>query len=136
MLKQNIWEDLNTSLFKIKDTKDGYRKQVDCLDTYLEAVRNSLQNILKVSKYEMVGRPEFGCDLSQFLFNQLDVENRLLIEEYIKTILLKYEPRINTHSIDIIESKDYNAIFIDIKFRIRNDPNKNEFSERVSFCCP
>lgn len=131
-----MWQDLNSKLYKINQTEDIFKKQYDCLDLYLDAVRNSIQNILKTNQYEMVGRPEFGCDLRQFLFSMLDVETQMLIEEYVKTTLLKFEPRINVKEIDIIQDTDYNNIHIDIKFRIRNDATKTLFQDRVSFCCP
>ena len=64
-------------------------------------VQQSLEIILSTRPQERLLVPEFGCNLDQMLFESLDISLISLMEETVKTALVRYEPRIIVNQIKI-----------------------------------
>lgn len=59
-----------------------------------EDIRQAVCIILATRKGERVMRPEFGCDIYNFMFGTMDDTSIHLMEEAVKEALMRWEPRI------------------------------------------
>lgn len=59
-----------------------------------DSVRQSLEIQLTTAQGERVMREDFGCDLNRFLFEELDSRLASDVAAFVKSALLRHEPRI------------------------------------------
>ena len=64
-----------------------------------EDIKQSLEILLSTAKGERIMMPDYGCDLQSFLFSSISSSNVHLIQESIKSAILKYETRINVNDV-------------------------------------
>ena len=81
-----------------------------------EAIRQSIRNIINTRKGSVPGKPDFGCPLDSYLFEQLDDTLRDLLIGDINTSLRKWEPRINVEDVNVEFQEAYNRIDITINY--------------------
>lgn len=62
-------------------------------------IKESIRIILGTSKGERLMRPEFGCELSNFVFGITDVTTLKLLEKKIKDSITVWEPRVGDVSV-------------------------------------
>lgn len=83
-------------------------------------VHQSLQILLATRTGERVMQEGFGCDLNDYLFEEID--NRLVgnLTDLIKTAIMRHEPRVDLDRVDIDQSKDRQGlIMITIDYTVR-----------------
>jgi hypothetical protein len=90
----------------------------------------SLQILITTKLNERVMRPDYGCDLTPLLFENITVTLLTGIKDIIKTAILKYEPRINVT--DIVFTSDESTegllnILIDYVIRKTNSRQNHVF---------
>lgn len=61
---------------------------------YEEDIRQAIYLIIMTRKGERVMRPEFGCSIHDYAFDNMDYETLSRIEETVKEALVLWEPRI------------------------------------------
>lgn len=91
-----------------------------------EDIRQSIQIILRTRKKEYAMLPEFGCDLSEYVFGLPDETSMTLARQAIIDALTEWEPRI----VDIGVSCDTSELFkgrvvFQISYRVRQTNNPN-----------
>lgn len=59
-----------------------------------EDIRQAVCLILSTRKGERAMRPEFGCDIYNFMFGTMDDTSVHLMEEAVREALIRWEPRI------------------------------------------
>ena len=64
----------------------------------------------------MPGKPEFGCNISEKLFELFGESDKFILKDMIEEALRKYEPRILVSSVNVELMPEYNRIVIDINF--------------------
>ena len=79
----------------------------------------SLEIILSTRPNERIMQPDFGCDLSQYLFEELSQSLITGIRGIISDAILYHEPRIDLNNIDITESQESGLLLISITYRVR-----------------
>ncbi|MEL6554546.1 MAG: GPW/gp25 family protein [Cyanobacteria bacterium J06621_11] len=85
-----------------------------------EDIAQSLDIILSTSLNERIFRPDFGCDLSQFLFEAVDQGLLTRLKGIVSDALLYYESRIKVVQITILEdSAEPGLLSIHIDYTIR-----------------
>jgi len=85
-----------------------------------EDIKSSLHILLTTRLGERVMLPEYGCNLEELLFENLDRTLITYIIELIKTAILYHEPRIDVIKIDISETEPLEGkLIIEIEYRIR-----------------
>ncbi|MGR9053655.1 MAG: GPW/gp25 family protein [Gammaproteobacteria bacterium] len=88
--------------------------------TGVEDVHQSLDILLSTRPGERLMQEAFGCDLSAFLFEEIDRTLLNRLSETITTALLRYEPRIRPDRVDIDESgSESGLLLISIEYTIR-----------------
>jgi phage baseplate assembly protein W len=105
----------------------------------LEDIRQSLNILLSTTLGERVMQPQYGCNLSDYLFESLDSTTIGFIKDRVENAILFYEPRIiveridvtSDDSTDLIEGRftisvDYTIIGTNSRFNYVYDYYKNE----------
>jgi len=85
-----------------------------------EDIRQSLHILLSTSPGERTMHPDFGCELSQFLFEEITQGLITSIKDIIADAILYHEPRVEVNNIDISESEAHiGLLLISIDYAIR-----------------
>jgi len=71
-----------------------------------EDIHQSLQILLSTRLGERVLQPEFGCDLTDILFEEIDQGLVNTLTSLISDAILVFEPRISLDNLDVSESAD------------------------------
>ncbi|PHJ58536.1 hypothetical protein VF14_26695 [Nostoc linckia z18] len=78
----------------------------------------SLEIILSTRPAERIMQPNFGCELSQFVFEEITQGLITNIKGTIYDALLDHEPRIDVEEVDINESET-GLLLISVTYRVR-----------------
>lgn len=89
----------------------------------LGAIVNSMLGIVLTRKGSRPFYPEFGCDISNELFENMDALTADNIKASICNALTDFEPRITVREDDITTDSDYdnNIISVIVKFKTRDE---------------
>lgn len=96
--------------------------------TNVRAVNQSLINIIKTKKGTKPFEPEFGCDITNSLFENMNDLSAYQVESSIREAIENYEPRVvlSSDSIDVLAIYDENEYIINISYRLITDKNTIE----------
>lgn len=89
-------------------------------DTDINAIKNSITNILMTRRGSLPGKPKFGSDLYRLNFSQLDSLTVIMAKNFIFEALNEYEDRINITEVNITKVEEYNKMVINIIFSYRD----------------
>lgn len=76
--------------------------------------------ILRTSLGERVYRPDFGCRLSELVFEPLNIQTLLMIRLYVEEALEMWEPRIILEQVRTDPDPLRGAVEIHIQYRPKN----------------
>ena len=105
------------------DEKDGWFASTD---TTIEAVKNNIRNLLSTNQGERLMQPNLGLDLRNLLFEQINGDTVLAIQNKILDTFDFWLPFVETRDIqvDVDEtSSNFNTIRVTILFNIVRDTN-------------
>lgn len=119
MTKSIYYSDLSPKLSR--DLNNDTTKSIN-----IRAVKNSLLALVTTKKGSRPFYPEFGCDISSELFENMSplVENT--IQTSISNAIRNFEPRIEKLGVSVNSMPDQNAILVKILFSIITDPESIE----------
>ncbi|MFN6565513.1 MAG: GPW/gp25 family protein [Nostoc sp. ChiSLP01] len=83
-----------------------------------EDIFQSLEIILSTRPAERIMQPDFGCELSQFVFEEISQGLITGLKGTISDALLYHEPRIDVEEINIDESEE-GLLLISVIYRVR-----------------
>ena len=110
--RQNDFADLDFKFKLNPNTKDFVVKRG------VEAVKQSVVNILLTAPGERPFNPYFGGNLYQYLFENFDDVTAAAIESTIINTLRNFEPRVRVIDVQV-DNLDYrNALRITLEFRV------------------
>jgi len=85
-----------------------------------EKVRESILIILSTAKGERVMRPDFGCDIHEFVFTVINASRLTLIKSAVKEALILWEPRIEVLDVETSTEKiKEGVLYIRVDYKIR-----------------
>lgn len=111
--KKNPWRDLDLSLKIHPIRKDIIPLRDDV------AIKNAVKNLLISNFYDRPFSPDKGANLKGLLFEPAGILTEIQMRDNIKTVLKKYEPRVQVLGVDINNLSDENAYNILVRFRIK-----------------
>lgn len=84
-----------------------------------EDIRQSLSILLTTIPGERVFRYDYGCNIHQWVFGEINLSEKTLIIEMIEQAIYDFEPRIQVERVDI-ETKDAaeGLLWIDLHYLI------------------
>lgn len=111
-MSTGIYSDINMELEK--QTDGDITKNID-----LDAVKNSLSNIINTSKGSRRMLPEFGSDVQKLLFEPLDEITARRIGENILNSVGMWEDRIEILGLHVHVNEDNNRYDCHLSFTLR-----------------
>ena len=111
IIPNEIWSDLHHD---IKTDAQGSIKKV----INVEAVKTSIDNILRTPRGTRVMLRDFGSDLKSMLFENMDDSLISRIEDEIKEAITTWDNRVIVNAIDFKADADRNQLSILVKFAI------------------
>ena len=112
-----------------KTTGDGYFKSTK---TTIDAVKNNIRLLLQTQRGERVFQPNLGMNLRSLIFEQLNEDITIQIENNIVDVFGKWLPFVDLRGIEVVRNDNLNQVNINIKFSVRRAPNSLE-SVQVTF---
>ena len=123
-----IFSDFNTSLTAHPINKDL------ALKSDVEAVKQSIKNLVLTDKMERPFQPTIGCDVRKALFENFTPQTVMMVKSYIAETIEQYEPRCNLINIETSPDDDNNALNVRVLFSIINSERIDQLNlvlERV-----
>lgn len=93
-----------------------------------QSINECLGILLRTRPGEMLGDPNWGCNLISRVFQYQGVIVNTLIQEDIMTAVEKYEPRIKMTADDIIIEQHDNVVSIYINYTIKETGEINTYN--------
>lgn len=86
-------------------------------------IASSLEILLTTATGERIMAPEYGCDLAELVFENLDTRMRALMADKIETAILYHEPRITLEQVDIADDPVAplgGVVLISVTYQVRS----------------
>ncbi|MHA1690368.1 MAG: GPW/gp25 family protein [Candidatus Heimdallarchaeaceae archaeon] len=112
IVAKEIWSDIHQDI-KV-DAQGSIKKVIN-----IEAVKTSIDNILRTSKGTRVMLRDFGSDLRGLLFENIDDDLVDLIADEIKTAINTWDSRVLVNAVNFKSNADRNQVTIGLKFAIK-----------------
>ena len=113
-----LYRDIALSFEKNAATNDVIvKKDVD-------AVKQSVKNLILTNHYERPFQPEIGSGVSQLLFEPLDPITANSLSRVVGEVIANFEPRAQVVSVDARPNPETNSYEITIDFRVINVPGE------------
>jgi phage baseplate assembly protein W len=96
--------------------------------TDLNAIRQSVKNLVLTNFGERPFQPEIGCNATALLFENADFFTASVMKTEIERVLHRNEPRIQNIVVQIFDDIERNAIKVDVGFQITESSIEQEVS--------
>lgn len=91
-------------------------------------IQQSLQILLSTRPGERVLQPDFGCNLDTMLFEPLTLSLLSLMQDTVKTAIIRHEPRIIVNDVRIDASDQLEGtVMIQVDYTIRSNNSRFNF---------
>ena len=111
---QEFFSDFTRNLEQIPGRKDTSRVINE------NAVKESIRNLVLTDRGERLMQPNIGCDIRGSLFENIDQNTMLILEQNIKSTIRTYEPRCNLRSVEVLANTETNELKVKIAFSVIN----------------
>ncbi|MFI3227521.1 MAG: GPW/gp25 family protein [Clostridia bacterium] len=89
-----------------------------------EDIKQAIYIIIMTAKGERVMRPDFGCDIHNYVFETIDFTTLSQMESSVKRALVLYEPRITNIEIKAEQDKNQTGkVLLNISYVVRTTNN-------------
>lgn len=113
-LTNNLFSDFDFNFAMLPGTQDIAKKN------NVEAIKQSIRNILMTDNYSRPFDPDFGSQINQLLFSLWTPLSKASLIRVISDAIKNYEPRVRLDKIDVNDRSTSNAIDVSIYFTIVN----------------
>ena len=86
----------------------------------VEAVKNSVKNLVLTRNFERPFHPEIGCQAHSLLFENFTPIVKIAMEKTIVDLIEKFEPRAKIIDVNVDDRPDENGIIISVTFLVGN----------------
>ena len=109
-----VYSDFFTDLDKHPIRNTVLRK------TNVDAVKQSLRNLMLTDKGERLFQPNLGGNIRAMLFENITAQTFLTMQEHIKDVIAAHEPRADVIDVYIAQTSQEHEVQITIVFRVVN----------------
>jgi phage baseplate assembly protein W len=102
----------------------------------INAINQSIKNILVTPRGSVPGNPRFGSDLFKLSFSNMNHLVESIAKNYIVEALTEFENRIDVEAIELELAEEFNKIVIDILFNYKNNISSDGQSNSTSISIP
>lgn len=85
-----------------------------------DAIRNNLLNFFLTNSTERYLNNNFGANLREFIFEQINSDNISSLKENVQSLINTHFINIKVEQLEVLENPDYNEITINITYSIIN----------------
>lgn len=85
-----------------------------------ESINECIGLLLRTSKGELLGDPQFGCNLMRYIYEPNDIILQDIAREDIVSAISKYEPRVTVTADDIEVYSENEKVYITINYYINS----------------
>ena len=85
----------------------------------LDDIKESLEIILSTRIGERFLQPEFGADMSSFVFESMNVMNQVRMKDMIFNAIYMFEPRITPDDVVMTDLLHEGKIILDIQYTVK-----------------
>ena len=83
-------------------------------------IRQSVRIIIGTAKGERVMRPDFGCEVHDYVFAAADPATLSMIEDAVEDALVQWEPRIDVERVEAApDEENPNRVLVEIDYWVR-----------------
>ena len=103
--------------------------------TTKEQIKSDLKNLILTNRGERVMQPEFGCNLRQALFEQIDEGEGAFIQNEIESQIQRWLPFVIVNNIFVnadANSKDNNRISVNLDYTLSFAGNNSRDSLNIT----
>src|SRR5262245_35378741 len=91
-------------------------------------IASSLEILLSTAQGERVMLPQYGCNLDELVFENLDTRMKTLMADKVESAILYHEPRIELESVGLDDSRELDGIvLIEITYRVKTTNSRFNF---------
>ncbi|WP_020160890.1 MULTISPECIES: GPW/gp25 family protein [Methylobacter] len=91
-------------------------------------IASSLEVLLGTRPGERIMLPQYGCNLDELLFENLDTRMKTLMADKIASAILYHEPRIHLEKVQLNDSREREGVvLIDIVYRVKATNSRFNF---------
>lgn len=124
-----VYRDLHLDIEKLYTNNDELHKINEITDIVTDVnskvIKNSIYNILSTMPGQKILNPEFGLNLTQWLFTNLSETNASLIKFKITEQINRYEPRVTLTKVEVVPNYEEHQYDITIQFNNNETFNLN-----------
>lgn len=123
---------MKQTTFSFPQIIDRYNKKVT-FSSGNKSINECLGILLRTKPGELLGDPNYGCNLIDrvYMYNGVIIDS--LIKEDIATAINKYEPRIIVNENDVTLVNEYETLKIYIRYTIKDTGQLNEFNMDLTY---
>lgn len=85
-----------------------------------EAIKNSIRQLILTKNYERPFHPEIGCQIYALLFENFDPIVKNAMEQSVRDVITKFEPRVRLIEVSVDENYEDNSIVVNVIFTYAN----------------
>ena len=97
----------------------------------VDAISNSIKNLILTSKYERPFRENLYCNIRKCLFELVTPMTAHIIRQEIIDVIKQYEPRAILQEVSVLSNVDGNAYTVTIYYRAINQPDSHRVSVQL-----
>ena len=100
---------------------------VDMLEQEAD-IASSLEILLGTVRGERVMLPQYGCNLDELIFENLDTRMKTLMTDKIESAILYHEPRIEIEKVSLDDTRELEGIvLIELVYRVKTTNSRFNF---------
>lgn len=96
------------------------------------AVKQSVKNLIQMRPYESPFHPEISSQVYNLLFENATPVTAELIRTSIIQVLTKFEPRLASFDVNVVDNSDANAYIVTVDFIIKGSDQSVSVSTMLS----
>jgi phage baseplate assembly protein W len=106
---------------------DRSRPGVEMLEQEAD-VASSLEILLSTAMGERVMLPQYGCNMEELVFENLDTRMKTLMVDKVETAILYHEPRIDLEKVGLEDSGELEGVvLIEVVYRVKSTNSRFNF---------
>jgi phage baseplate assembly protein W len=103
------------------------RPGVDMLEHEAD-IASSLEILLSTLPGERIMLPQYGCNLTELVFESLDTRMKTMMADKVESAILYHEPRIDLESVRLDDSRELEGVvLIEIIYRVKSTNSRFNF---------
>jgi phage baseplate assembly protein W len=91
-------------------------------------IKQSLEILLGTTLGERIMHPDFGCNLKDYLFQPMSTTLKSIVQDLVKTAIVKHEARIDLLSINLNTEQELEGVLLlEINYTVRATNSRSNY---------